>query len=50
MVIGILIALQINTSNENRKNQELVSVYKTELINDLILDISHFEFHLSHAL
>ncbi len=49
VVIGILIALQINTWNEGTKNQHLVSVYKTELINDLILDASHFEFHLNHA-
>lgn len=49
VVIGILIALSINNWNENRKNQALVSVYKTELMNDLSLDASHFEFHLSHA-
>ncbi len=49
VVIGILIALSINNWNENRKNQELISIYKTELINDLLLDISHFEFHLAHA-
>jgi hypothetical protein len=49
VVIGILIALSINNQNESRKNQELVSIYKTELINDLLLDVSHFKFHLSHA-
>jgi hypothetical protein len=49
VVIGILIALSINNWNEDRKNQELVSVYKTELMNDLLLDVNHFEFHKSHA-
>lgn len=49
VVIGILIALQINNWNEKRKNQKLVSTYKSELVNDLLLDISHFNFHLSHA-
>lgn len=49
VVIGILIALSINTSNEKRKSQELVSIYKSELVNDLLLDISHFKYHLSLA-
>lgn len=49
VVIGILIALQINNQNENRKNQDLVSIYKTELINDLLLDVNHFKFHLAKA-
>ena len=49
VVIGILIALQINNWNENRKNQKLFSAYKSELVNDLLLDVSHFDFHLSHA-
>jgi len=49
VVIGILIALSINNQNESRKNQELVSIYKTEMINDLLLDVGHFKFHLSHA-
>jgi len=49
VVIGILIALSINNWNESRKNQELVSIYKTELINDLLLDVNHFKFHSSHA-
>ena len=49
VVIGILIALQINNLNEDKKNQKLVSIYKTELINDYLLDSAHFEFHLSLA-
>jgi len=49
VVIGILIALSINNWNENRKNQNLVSIYKSELVNDLLLDVSHFKNHLSLA-
>jgi len=49
VVIGILIALSINNWNENRKNQNLVSIYKSELLNDLELDVYHFKYHLSLA-
>jgi hypothetical protein len=49
VVIGILIALQINTQNENNKKQKLLAIYKSELINDLLLDVSHFEYHLAFA-
>lgn len=49
VVIGILIALSINNGNERRKSQELVSIYKSELINDLLLDVNHFKYHLSLA-
>jgi len=49
VVIGILIALSINNQNESRKNQNLVSIYKSELVNDLLLDVSHFKYHLSLA-
>jgi hypothetical protein len=49
VVIGILIALSINNGNESRKNQKLVSIYKTELVNDFLLDTNHFNFHLSLA-
>ncbi len=38
VVIGILIALQINTWNENRNRQKLKASYQTSLINDLSLD------------
>ncbi|MFI1770263.1 DUF6090 family protein [Thalassobellus citreus] len=49
VVIGILIALSINNQNESRKNQNLISIYKSELVNDLLLDVSHFKNHLSLA-
>ena len=38
VVIGILIALQINNWNENRKKQKLKASYKSSLMNDLSLD------------
>ncbi|WP_199757305.1 DUF6090 family protein [Formosa maritima] len=38
VVIGILIALQINDWNENRKNKTLVHNYKISLIEDLAKD------------
>lgn len=49
VVIGILIALSINNKNESRKNKNLISIYKSELVNDLLLDVSHFKNHLSLA-
>ncbi len=38
VVIGILIALQINNWNENRKKQKLKVSYEISLMNDLSLD------------
>ena len=38
VVIGILIALQINNWNENRINQKLISAYTKNLIEDLVQD------------
>ena len=38
VVIGILIALQINTWNEERQRQQLKASYTESLINDLSLD------------
>ena len=38
VVIGILVALQINNWNERRKTQEVANTYKAKLINDLIQD------------
>jgi hypothetical protein len=38
VVIGILIALQVNNWNENRKTQKLKVSYENSLINDLSLD------------
>jgi len=49
VVIGILIALSINNWKENGNNQKLVSIYKSELLNDLELDVNHFNYHLSLA-
>ena len=49
VVIGIMIALQLNNWNENRKNQDLVNIYKSELVNDLLMDVNHFTFHLDLA-
>ncbi|HQW04463.1 MAG: hypothetical protein IPH05_05710 [Flavobacteriales bacterium] len=49
VVIGILIALQINTWNEGRKSQALVMVRLSELVQDLELDRWHFDYHLRLA-
>jgi hypothetical protein len=49
VVIGILIALSINNQSESRKNQNLISIFQSELVNDLLLDVSHFKNHLSLA-
>ena len=38
VVIGILIALQINNWNENRKKLKLKASYAISLMNDLSLD------------
>ena len=38
VVIGILIALQINTWNEEQKDQSLITSYTDNLIEDLALD------------
>jgi len=40
VVIGILIALQINNWNENRKNQNTINEYYRQLLEDLKKDIS----------
>ena len=44
VVIGILIALQINTWNENRKNKELEKQYLNSLIIDLKLESESFNY------
>jgi hypothetical protein len=49
VVIGILIALQINSWNQGRKDRELVRIRLSELIQDLELDRSHFKYHLDLA-
>jgi hypothetical protein len=38
VVVGILIAVQIDDWNESRKNQEIASSYKSSLVNDLKRD------------
>ena len=43
VVIGILIALQINTWNEQRKQDKLESEYYCRLLEDVDLDIEHVE-------
>ena len=43
VVIGILIALQINNLNENRKNKEQEIVLLKGLSSDLELDIKQLE-------
>lgn len=45
VVIGILIALQVNDWNENRKEKQLEKVYISKLIEDMEADISTFENH-----
>lgn len=42
VVIGILIALQINNWNEDRKNLQLRKKYSLALINDLVADTLNF--------
>jgi len=38
VVIGILIALQINNWNENRKTKLRSQVYINEIVNDLMIE------------
>ena len=38
VVIGILIALQINNWNEDKKNQKLIAAYKKSLLENLVQD------------
>lgn len=50
VVVGILIALQINMWNENRKNDKLKDVYILSLIKDLETDVNHFGYCLDLAI
>ena len=43
VVIGILIALQINNWNENRKNKIIENEYYCQLLEDLTLDFNRLE-------
>ena len=49
VVIGILIALQVNSWSQGRKDSELVRIRLSELVQDLELDRSHFKYHLDLA-
>lgn len=50
VVIGILIALQINMWNESRKNNKLKDIYILSLIKDLETDVNHFGYCLDLAM
>ncbi len=44
IVIGILIALQINNWNEDRKNASIIKAYRMKLCEELDLDIQNLTF------
>ena len=46
VVLGILIALQINNWNENRKNQQKVQEYYSQLLSDFNRDTSTLNFNI----
>lgn len=46
VVIGILLALQVNNWNEQRKEADLTETYLTALKEDLALDIENFEYQI----
>ncbi|MEP5944967.1 MAG: DUF6090 family protein, partial [Balneola sp.] len=46
VMIGILLALQVNNWNEERKKADLAESYLTALKEDLILDIENFEYQI----
>ena len=48
VVLGILIAVQINTWNENRKGQELAIILLKELKMNLEKDIEDMNYNISH--
>jgi hypothetical protein len=48
VVIGILIALQINTWNENQKKDEQSAIYLFDLRNDIAFDIETLEERISN--
>ncbi|WP_132703060.1 DUF6090 family protein [Winogradskyella wandonensis] len=47
VVIGILIALQINNWNENRKDRLLIQSYYKQLLDELDSDVSTIKFSIS---
>jgi hypothetical protein len=46
VMVGILLALQVNNWNEERKKADLAESYLTALKEDLILDIENFEYQI----
>ena len=42
VMVGILLALQVNTWNENRKNQQFIGVILKEIQQDLLNDLVEF--------
>lgn len=50
VVIGILIALQINTWNENRKDVKLRKSYNNALLSDFKADTSRIQQYLNRLL
>lgn len=49
VMIGILLALQVNNWNEYRKSQQAKRLYVNRLISDLKADVNAFSFHLNSA-
>ena len=50
VVMGILIALQINNWKEDRKLQKEASDYRDKLINDLVADTLNMSHHIKEAI
>ena len=49
VVFGILIALQINNWNENRKNIKIANQYKKSLLRDLEQDLRSIEIRIENS-
>ncbi len=49
VMIGILLALQVNNLNELRKSKQAKSTYIDRLINDLKADTTAFSFHIKNV-
>ena len=48
VIVGILIALQINDWNDHRKNEILFKTYRTNLIKNLVKDSVNLEQNLAN--
>lgn len=46
VVIGILIALQINNWNENRKSNKIEKEFLSNVYNDLVIDSTQFTYYI----